>query len=98
MLTVREHRELVEVFGKPPDSLYSPSRKAGPIEPRGGSREVDKAVLDDRGLRVHAHRLLVGRLVLRLRCAFWVQGPRELKDGAAGHIRCRPQSSPGAHR
>jgi hypothetical protein len=26
---------------------------------------VDKAVLDDPGLRVHAHRLLVGRLVAR---------------------------------
>jgi hypothetical protein len=26
---------------------------------------VDKAILDDRSLRVHAHRLLVGRLVAR---------------------------------
>ena len=34
-------------------------------QPRRGFGEVDKAILDDRSLRVHAHRLLVGRLVAR---------------------------------
>ena len=47
MLAVWEHRELVQVFG----------------EPRRGFGDVDKAVLNDSGLRVHAHRLLVIRLV-----------------------------------
>jgi hypothetical protein len=42
-------RQLVEVFG----------------EPRRGLGEVDKAVLDHRGLGVHAHRLVAGRLIAR---------------------------------
>jgi hypothetical protein len=49
MLAIREDRHLVEVFG----------------EPRRGLGDVDKAVLDHRGLGVHAHRLVAGRLVAR---------------------------------
>src|ERR1700751_3984142 len=47
MLAVRKHRQLVKIFG----------------EPRGGLGNVDKAVLDDRGLRVQTHGLVAGRLV-----------------------------------
>src|SRR5215510_7792647 len=47
MLAVREYCELMEVFG----------------QPWRGFGDVDKAVFDYRGLRMHTHRLLVGRLV-----------------------------------
>src|SRR5438270_3653771 len=49
MLAVREDHQLVEEFG----------------EPRGGLGDVDEAVLDHRGLRVHAHRLVAGWLIAR---------------------------------
>jgi hypothetical protein len=49
MLAVREHCELVEVFGQ-----------AG-----AAFRDMNKAALDDRSLRVHARRLIAGRLVAR---------------------------------
>jgi hypothetical protein len=49
MLPVWEDRHLVEVFG----------------DPRRGLGDVDKAVLDYRGLSVHAHGLVAGRLVAR---------------------------------
>ena len=49
VLALREHRQLVEIFG----------------EPRGGLGNVDKAVLDHRGLRVQTHGLVAGRLVAR---------------------------------
>src|SRR5438105_8415546 len=47
MLALGEHRHLVEIFG----------------EPRGGLGNVDKAVLDYRGLRVQTHGLIASRLV-----------------------------------
>ena len=49
VLAVGEDGQLVEVFG----------------EPRCGLGDVDKAVLDHRGLRVQAHDLVAGRLVAR---------------------------------
>src|SRR5215467_14929772 len=48
MLAVREYCELMEVFG----------------QPWRGFGDVDKAVFDYRGLRMHTHRLLVGRVTL----------------------------------
>jgi hypothetical protein len=47
VLAVGEHGELVKIFG----------------EPRRRLGDMDKAVLDHRGLRVHAHGLVAGRLV-----------------------------------
>ena len=47
MLAFWENRQFMEVFG----------------EPRGGFRNVNEAVLDQRGLRVQAQDLLGGRLV-----------------------------------
>ena len=49
MLAVWEDRQLVEVFG----------------EPRRGLGDVDKAALEDRGLRMQTHGLVAGRLVPR---------------------------------
>ena len=47
MLAFREHRQFMKIFG----------------EPRGGLGNVDKAVLDHRGLRVQTHGLVASRLV-----------------------------------
>src|SRR5215472_1513552 len=49
MFAVREDGKLVEIFG----------------EPWRGFRDVDKSILNQAGLRVHAHCLLAGRLAPR---------------------------------
>src|SRR5262249_17669525 len=82
MLAVWEHRELVQVFG----------------EPRRGFGDVDKAVLDDRGLCVHPHRLLVGRLVARDAMAALgdqILAKRDWRTNAAPHGRCNFRVSSG---
>jgi hypothetical protein len=49
VLSLREHRHLVQIFGEPWRGLW----------------DVDKAVLDDRGLRIQAHDLVGGRQIAR---------------------------------
>src|SRR5215813_502387 len=49
MLAVGEDGKLVEIFG----------------EPWRGFRDVDESILNQTGLRVHAHRLIAGRLAPR---------------------------------
>src|SRR5215831_10474398 len=49
MFAVREDGKLVEIFG----------------EPWRGFRDVDKSILNQASLRVHAHCLLTGRLAAR---------------------------------
>src|SRR5262249_16622152 len=82
MLAVWEHRELVQVFG----------------EPRRGFGDVDKAVLDDRGLCVHPHRLLVGRLVARDAMAALgdqILDKRDWRTNAGSQGRCNFRVSSG---